>query len=29
MKILRIMDRLNTGGPAIHAVLLAKHMNPG
>lgn len=29
MKILRIMDRLNTGGPAIHAVLLTKHMNPG
>jgi len=29
MKVLRIMDRLNTGGPAIHAVLLAKHMNPG
>jgi glycosyltransferase involved in cell wall biosynthesis len=29
MKILRIMDRLNTGGPAIHAVLLTKHMNLG
>lgn len=29
MKVLRIMDRLNTGGPAIHAVLLTKHMNPG
>ncbi len=29
MKILRVMDRLNTGGPAIHAVLLTKHMNPG
>lgn len=29
MKILRIMDRLNTGGPAIHAVLLTEHMNPG
>lgn len=29
MKVLRIMDRLNTGGPAIHAVLITKHMNPG
>lgn len=28
LKIIRIMDRLNTGGPAIHAILLTHHMSP-
>jgi glycosyltransferase involved in cell wall biosynthesis len=27
VKILRIMDRLNVGGPAIHAILLTQHFN--
>src|SRR4051812_8689438 len=28
VKILRVMDRLNVGGPAIHAILLTRHFNP-
>ncbi|MBI5210960.1 MAG: glycosyltransferase [Elusimicrobia bacterium] len=28
-KIVRIMDRLNTGGPAIHAILLARRFSAG
>src|SRR4051812_31287383 len=28
IKILRVIDRLNIGGPAIHVILLTQHMNP-
>jgi glycosyltransferase involved in cell wall biosynthesis len=29
MKVLHVMDRLNTGGAAVTVILTAKHMNPG